>query len=224
VAYDQFTTVRDFVHHYTAGSAVWRYMNLPKFRDLFETKTLYFTRLDQLDDPDEHDLVAASCSRNANDAETVYANCWHLSNTESATMWQQYAGDAGIAIRSSRDKLQVALNYLMGYGSFHYTASGPVWYRTDEEMAEFRSKAGERIDNFVPAFNKRLDYAHEQEFRLAISLQGASRPETHLRLPVNLHEIVDRIYVYKDASAHEVQQIANEANLVTRVQRATLRR
>jgi hypothetical protein len=210
--------------NYKAGSIVWRYMTLPKFLDLVQTSEQYFARLDKLDDPDEHALVTAACRRDVNHAETVYANCWFLSDEESATMWPKYAGETGVAVQSSKTRLVAALNNLMYYGSFHYTASGAVQYRTDLEMADFLRSTGGRIGNFVPAFNKRLTYCHEQEFRLAISLSGESRPETHVRLRADLHDLIERIYVSSraDASEQDVQEAVGRAGLTQTVRRSTL--
>jgi hypothetical protein len=138
--------------------------------------------------------------------------------------WSEYAGETGVAVQSSKTRQVPALNNLMYFGAFHYTASGAVQYRTDLEMATFLRRAGGRIDNFVPAFNKRLTYCHEQEFRLAISLPGESRPETHLRLPVDLHDLIERIYVSSraGASAKDVEEAVGRAGLTLAALRSTV--
>lgn len=191
---------------YKAGSVVWRYMQLWKFLDLIKTSELHFTRLDYLDDPYEHALVAAACKREPKNSETVFATCWHFSDEASPAMWKQYAGEAGVAIQSSKLRLILVLEELKFQGiSFHSTASGAVRYCTDEEMARFLQPAG-RIDNMVPAFNKHKSYCHEQEFRLAISLAGESRPEPHFRLRVNIDDLIERVSIStRIASSQEFQ-------------------
>ena len=40
-----------------------------------------------------------------------------------------------------------------------------------------------------------MSFSHEQEFRLAIGLSGENQERSHLRLPVNLNDVIERIYV-----------------------------
>ena len=94
----------------TANNLVWRYMDLPKFLDLMQTSELHFTRLDQLEDPYEHAIQMAACRRKPFDSETMYVNCWILSEYESAAMWTNYGGNSGIALQSSRRRIAPVLD------------------------------------------------------------------------------------------------------------------
>src|SRR5450759_5853833 len=92
---------------------LWRYMDFLKFADLLQRHALWFTRLDELQDKHEGLLP-----RYVNEALSVLAvdnpgyraftyeqwrkrgcvNCWHMSEYESAAMWDLYALRGGIAV------------------------------------------------------------------------------------------------------------------------------
>src|SRR5688572_10391405 len=114
---------------------IWRYIDLPRFVHLLETRRLYFPRLDQLDDPFEGSLSKAEYENwkeiaekgerdgtipaewkgkymdvllaNARRARrAIYVNCWHANAGESEAMWKLYSrGGPGIAIQSTYDRL-----------------------------------------------------------------------------------------------------------------------
>jgi len=185
-------------HPDTESNTVWRYMDLPKFLDLIQTSELYFTRLDQLADPYEHAIQTAACRRRPLDGETIYVNCWILSEHESAAMWTIYGGNSGVAVQSSRWRIGSVLEppwKLEGIEGFSSTASGRVQYLDDKRIAALLTTTGEPPKNTVPVFNKRMSFSHEQEFRLAIGRKGEHQESSHLRLRVNLNDLIERIYV-----------------------------
>src|SRR4051812_47965589 len=102
------------------NARIWRYVELWKLESLFQERGLYFCRGDQFEDPYEglfpEDLLVGP------DAEQrirhllycrshAYANCWHLSEYESATMWKLY-GQRGVALKSTFSRLQHAFDGL----------------------------------------------------------------------------------------------------------------
>ena len=128
------------------NSRVLRYMDLPKFLDLIQTSELHFTRLDQLEDPYEHAIQTAACRRRPSDSETMYVNCWVLSEYESAAMWTIYGGDSGVAVQSSRSRVGSVLGRpwnLEGIEGWSSCSSGPVQYLDDKRIAELLSTTGE---------------------------------------------------------------------------------
>jgi hypothetical protein len=182
----------------TESNLVWRYMDLPKFLDLMQTSELHFTRLDQLEDPYEHAIQTAACRRKPLDGETMYVNCWILSEYESAAMWTIYGGKTGIAIRSSRLRVGSLVDSpwkLEGIDGATSSAFGPVQYLDDKRIAELLAPTGESPKNVVPTFNKRLSFSHEHEIRMAIGLRGEHQERSHLRLRVNLNDLIERIFV-----------------------------
>lgn len=130
-------------------AAVWRFMDLRKFRDLMASEELYFRRADLFDDgtegvpPEEYvqrvlgldpwDIRDRTKLNNhlgslAQSREMHYVTCWHLYRRETLSMWEGYGHD-GVAIVSRYDLFKAALNGLIDathlglvqYGTSHLT-------------------------------------------------------------------------------------------------------
>jgi len=105
---------------------VWRYMSLDKFEYLIDRKALFFARADQFNDPLEGTfpngsvtLFSALKMRNLNEflskaeslRQSVAANCWHINNSESLSMWQRYTiNSQGVAVRSTYSRLKKSIS------------------------------------------------------------------------------------------------------------------
>ena len=98
------------------NARIWRYVEVRKLESLLKNRGLYFCRGDQFEDPYEG-LLPEDFLRGP-DAETqaryllyyrshAYANCWHLCEYESMTMWKLYAS-RGVALKSTFSRLQHA--------------------------------------------------------------------------------------------------------------------
>jgi hypothetical protein len=105
--------------------SIWRYMDILKFISLLDKKSLFFTRLDKLDDPFEGSITKHRQSErealekrygailykdSSRFVESIIkntiVNCWHMNAGESAAMWQLYVpGNQGIVVRSTIDRL-----------------------------------------------------------------------------------------------------------------------
>jgi hypothetical protein len=109
---------------------IWRFMNMPKFRDLMNTAELYFCRADLFSNDEREGLSPEKylpilglnpfdiherqelIHRIGSDAqfrEGFYASCGHLFREETCKMWKDY-GDQGVAICSQYRLLKSALN------------------------------------------------------------------------------------------------------------------
>jgi hypothetical protein len=115
----------------TSKTLLWRYMTFEKFCWMLETSKLYHTRLDQFNDAFEGAVTYEYARlRETGELEPFfglkehepwtfkalrlrsYATCWHASDYESDAQWQLYAsGGAGIAILSSMERLQNAVDF-----------------------------------------------------------------------------------------------------------------
>ena len=89
---------------------IWRYMDFAQFVNILETKSLYFRRLDLLDDPHEGSLHWLYNKDEDLQKEMVQkkkhmgVNCWHCNKEQSMAMWTLYARrQYGIAIKSTYD-------------------------------------------------------------------------------------------------------------------------
>ena len=112
-------------------------------------------------------IVASYNAKRDPRLNTIAISCWHLSEDESAAMWQRYAPKGlGIAIQTTVNRLQGALFYPLGIAEFpgravHYSPVHYVDYATqilNEDSAVF------------PAFFKRREFAYEREYRALVEL------------------------------------------------------
>jgi len=93
---------------------IWRYMDLAKFIDLIEKKSLYFSTLNELKDffegkypssiwnlrsEKEFKIKLEEIERKTKTMMTV--NCWNLSEDESLGLWSVYVNGRGIAVEST---------------------------------------------------------------------------------------------------------------------------
>ena len=128
---------------------IWRFMKMAKFRDLIETRELYFCRADRFPNdareglpPEEYLPVLGlnpfdiherqqlnhHLGSDAQFCEGFYISSWHLFRQETCNMWKEF-GEDGVAICSRYSLLKSALNAmadraylgLVRYGSKHLT-------------------------------------------------------------------------------------------------------
>ena len=160
-----------------SNAAIWRFMELWKFRDLLESGRLYFRRADRLEDDHEgmppeqwmctaldynkydlrdihkldHDLGSLAQFR-----QSYYLNCWYLFDEERAGMWSKYGHD-GVAIVSTYALLGHVLEPLVDdnphLGLVRYGWAHGTRYNTQRFIT-----------------TKRLDYESEREIRAALWL------------------------------------------------------
>lgn len=153
--------------------AIWRFMNIRKFRDLMTTAELYFCRADLfandereglppeeylatlgLDpfDVNERRQLLHTIGSDAQFREGLYINCWHLFREETCKMWKVY-GDEGVAICSRYELLKSALSSMTDRAYI-----GLVRYGAKHLI-------GQRWNLFRLITTKRIQYAEEQEVR-----------------------------------------------------------
>lgn len=115
--------------------------------------------------------------------ETVYVNCWHLNEVESAGMWHLYANrSAGIAIKCRFAQLRSQLDDEFSVGLVEYIAE-----------SDFANEWG-GINTYM---RKRKSFAHEREVRALTPLKTESerRPNRGFWQSVNLNDLIDEIVV-----------------------------
>lgn len=127
------------VSHYActeppANTRVCRFMDLPKFRDLFANEELYFRRTDLFKETDprealpsdeyvraaldlqEYDLNSElrlnnDQAFNRQNSEAYFINCWQIYEGETLDMWKTYGN--GVAVFSRFDLLKSALSIML---------------------------------------------------------------------------------------------------------------
>lgn len=153
-------------------TAIWRFINMPKFRDLMGTAELYFCRADLFPDereglpPEEYLATFGLHPLDVNDRrellnhlgsdaqfrEGFYVSCWYLFREETLQMWKEY-GNEGVAIISRYQLLKAALNTMPDRAYI-----GLVRYGAQHMI-------GKRVNLFRYITTKRIKYAHEREVR-----------------------------------------------------------
>jgi len=202
---------------------LWRYMSLAKLVSLLDKRCLYFARSDQLGDPFEGSWARGQATRGYLTAgakpevaaerrrldwhqrrESIAINCWHLGESESAAMWNQYADD-GIAIQTTFAGLTGALPQKPG------DAKGwrPIYVGLVKYI-DYESDSVPEGILFWPFMHKRLSFSHEREVRAVIVRMGDGMHEykelemtlrdpgfqTHgVDVPVDLDSLIGRVYV-----------------------------
>jgi len=186
------------------GTTIWRYVSLAGLVSILSTETLFFCRADKLGDPFEGALsnVDVATLRRFEREHKVsgslvdflrrirkYAaiSCWHINETESAAMWNQYSERAGIAIQSSVSCLKEAFArhsddkiYIGRVGYYNYSS----------DSLPFANP----INIMSPFFCKRACFEYEHELR-ALLLRI---PETAYQMNFSEDTIEDGVAVKID--------------------------
>ncbi|MDP8239772.1 MAG: hypothetical protein P9X24_11845 [Candidatus Hatepunaea meridiana] len=167
---------------------IWRYLDLPKFIAMLQNNSLYFSRIDLLNDPMEGAIQRERLIQMANEAErngkselsnmihhnlkatysttndyllpSTYVNCWSMAEFESIGMWNQFVKGIGIAIKSSFKRLKDVLSI----DSHHTFMIGIVNY------LDYSSELIPQDNLFNYITHKRIFYREEREIRAVNSL------------------------------------------------------
>ena len=160
-----------------SNARIWRYMDLAKFVSLVSRPALFFASAAELGDPYEgalpkKDIKARKTALGTADApggisademvanmrraslRAVIVSCWHMSDDESAFMWDLY-GDRGIAVRTTFGGLRDGITD----AEVSFTI-GKVRY-IDYHRASLLS-----TDWRAPFMHKRKTYEVERELRV----------------------------------------------------------
>ena len=147
---------------------IWKYLSFAKFVWLIANKSLYFSRLDHLEDSWEG-LLPSKFEKDDKRPSgkylrfNKYINCWHMNDAESDAMWKVYGNSSHetVAIKSDVGSLIHALKAVPNTG--------------EEPKDVFIGKVN-YVENNITLNNfyhqvlyKRPPFAHEQELRLCVS-------------------------------------------------------
>lgn len=117
-------------------------------------------------------------------------NCWHISDRESAALWELYSSEEGVAICSTIGRLMEALR-----DCEDKIYIGKVRY-IDYSTYEFP----EDVDRLAPYIHKRLSFHHERELRVIIRRQRSAQFEPGIKspgmyVPVDLKRLLANVFV-----------------------------
>jgi hypothetical protein len=197
------------------GQTIWRYLDFTKFVDLLYSQELFFSRADLFNDPFEGSIpivTYADRKQSINsmiekgtllpkykDAEalaegskaavrSMFNNCWHVNDHESAAMWKLYLKtNEGICIQSKFNLLEESLK-----GDANRIFLGLVNYIDYEtEMIDW----GNVLNPFV---HKRKSFEHERELR-ALIWESKLSSQLGIRVKINPAILISNIYVCLDS-------------------------
>lgn len=218
-------------------ATVWRYIDLPKFIDLLDTQTLWFSRVAVLGDPFEgsYPIKNAVGPRGGQYTRLVpvrkrssdlhYINCWHIGEHESAAMWELYATKgAGIAVRTCYADLKESI--------LEERLTDPMYFARvkyiDYETEGFDGPVVDS-DGFSAFMYKRKSFAHEHELRIIttnrlytpVSGAGAEvQVVAGIRFSVDLKRLLRQIVIAPTVStlfANSVQAVVSRFGLATAI-------
>ena len=208
---------------------LWRYQDLPRYLDLLIRKQLFFTRIDQFEDPFEGKYNEPAKSKAAKEELQKFAekhsrtrvavtvNTWHQNPDENYAMWNIYAKNYGVAIQTTYKKLKDCFTK-----TDKPVYIGKVIYYNDERDQVPKENP------MAPFIRKRCIYQYENEIRCCYIISQSKESgflweeqDTYngVFLDVDLHTLIERIYIspyapkwYRDlvARTNEVFKIDKE--------------
>jgi hypothetical protein len=188
---------------------LWRYMSFLKFVDLLQRRCLWFTRLDQFQDPYEGFLPEIISGRSGGEPRTVQpdfaydswrktacANSWYMSDYESAAMWDLYSKDGGVAVTSRVSRLEQS--FPPDFDSGAWGLYGNAVKYVDFETAQLQTiDAQDAVIRASELLCKRKSFEHEQEYRMLLTLEKDEQ-DRDIRgkfVPVVLEQLIEEVYV-----------------------------
>ncbi|MCQ3932509.1 MAG: hypothetical protein DPW16_18825 [Chloroflexi bacterium] len=233
------------------NSNVWRYMDFARFMSLLDKRALFFVTGNLLRklDPFEgsfskanlalrpyiyenlpsqtRDFIQESITTSFRTTlpNMVLINCWHLSDFESAAMWELYSRySLGIAIQSTFNQLKFSIQDRLGVDKVLVGKVKYIDYTTDWIPEN---------NIFYPYTHKRKNFEHEREIR-AITTTWAGDLEEHassvkheldkfggVYIPVDLEILISKIYVsptsplwFRDLATSILRQYKLEKDVV----------
>lgn len=192
--------------------SIIRYMDFPKFLSILENKRIHMTRADKFEDPLEgyvpdwyidkelfgiehfikDDKAISLLKRRHKERlnklkEKTFINCWNEGSEESYALWQIYAKQYGVAIKTTVKKLK---SYTDGTNAKIYKVkyvdnydNNIIYPRVDVEDFEING-------NFFVC--KHSHYKYEKEIRI---IAFCENNENYSIPIVDLNELIDEIYV-----------------------------
>ena len=190
-------------------ATLWRYMDFTKLISLLEKESLFFSKATFLNDPFEGsvpiptatkrlpsllqdgvprnramELLEGMTEGRQSIRNIILLNCWHESDYESEAMWKLYGNDAGVAVKTTFERLS---NSFLDERAIYIGRVRYIDYSTD--YVSDRSI-------FLPYLHKRKSFQHEREVRavLQVSSTRLSSPGNYVR--INTANLIQEIVIY----------------------------
>ena len=195
-------------------TVLWRYLDAAKLFDFFENSTLFFCRADHFRDkfegaftPSLRQQISDAYARGEIDynyeqfkrrmRESVFINCWHRSQDDSAAMWALYGkSDCAVALTTTVGQLAATLENVEEDHEISIARVEYVKHWSDPKL--------DVSPDFTRIFTyKTKAYEYEKEVRVIIDRTGhALVPEllqTGLVVPIDVRALLRSIVIAPDA-------------------------
>lgn len=203
----------------TGGNdTLWKYMSLSKFMNLLNGK-IYFNRVDCFEDVFESTYPTYNESHREEcygddlipkelyddmmylSKQHTYVSCFHKNNYESAFMWKQYAGNEGVAIVTTVDRLKE---------SFHNEKN--TIYICDVQYIDYNEDFMPEGNIFYLSLHKRKSFIHENEVRCifgddinALKYDG----KKGILMNIDLKQLIEKVYISPYAPQYMKEDVRN---------------
>lgn len=185
-----------------------RYFSFSKFVSMLVTGSLYFCRIDELEDraegvlPDKMRLYYGDQITEILNKERTrtFVNCWHINELESNLMWRAYSyGEPAVAVESTVKRMQEVLRPLPDQyfpGKVKY-----IDFNTDQYTPH-----NVPANCILPVFHKRKFFESESEFRVLLfqasdkATEAGNAEKLGVKVPIDLDKLVCRIRVHAAAT------------------------
>ena len=180
-------------------TVLWRYMDFARFVQMIESQTVWFSRLDKLEDPLEGTHTDTELARIRKNVEgkraeqliglfraarkDVYVSCWRAGKAESLAMWDLYGKGSGIV--ATKSTVRLLKEAVASYDKSVFIS--------EVRYCDWNEAPG--LDNVLVACSRKdLSYQHEGEVR-AILCDIVPRPEAGIAVPADISSLVTEIMV-----------------------------
>lgn len=184
--------IRQVGNRIAPNSMLWRYFDFQKFISLVIEESLFFNRMDKMEDTNEgisinqlllrygSEIEKEIVKRNKKESgrkelplatrqKKYFLSCWLIHHRESVAMWNSYSDSDGIALKIDASKLINAItqesfvqNDIEKMKTLYH---GGIVYK-DFFDPKHRMQFKEEID--IIGFQKDESFAHEKEYRFLI--------------------------------------------------------
>jgi len=202
IAFKEHKTITQFKTPQNVNQKIWRYLDFTKFVSLLENKHLYFSSVNDFNDPFEGSfskinkifrplINKAKCDTPEMMSEQViefrkkiYVNCWHLNDYESAAMWELYSkSDESVCIQSTFKEYSSQLSGKANVGEVQY-----INYN-DDYIPEH--------DPYLVFLYKRKSFEHEQELRGLIKSEDNTK--SGININIDIEKLIHKVYISPSA-------------------------
>lgn len=181
-------------------TVLWRYMDFARFVEMIESQSLWFSRVDQLEDPLEGthtDAELAGIRKNLKKERAeqlirvvrsgrtdIFVNCWRAGTAESLAMWDLFGKGSGVvAVKSTVGLLKrVVADY------------AEAVYISQLRYVDWSDSHG--LDNVLVACSRKdLSYKHESEVRAMIMGYKPGAKKVGIRVSIDVSELISEVIV-----------------------------